>query len=134
MKTKTFATDNVTNMDGMFYECRELLYFPTLKTTSVVSIARAFYNCSKMVGTPSATDYWNRTPAINSYSNCFYNCKSLTNYDSEIQASWKGSRSYSRAMTASYRLDNSDEKKAILNKINDLTSQIEELKAKINEL
>lgn len=139
MQTKGFATDKVTNMDGAFYECRELLYFPSLKTTSVVSIARAFYNCSKMVGTPSAIDYWNRTPAINSYANCFYNCKSLTNYNTEIQASWKGTGSYSAndaqtIMTANYTLDNSDEKIDILNKINDLTSQIEELKTRINEL
>ena len=142
MQTKTFATDNVTNMDGMFYECKQLLYFPTLKTTSVVSIARAFYDCYNMTGKPNATDYWNRTPAITSYTACFYNCTSLDNYYTEIQKSWKGTTKTARRMTTNYTLNNDnndedtsiDEKEAILNKINDLSSQIEELKIKISEL
>lgn len=42
-------TENVTNMDYMFYSCRNLTAIPILNTSKVTRMYSMFYNCEKLI-------------------------------------------------------------------------------------
>lgn len=147
MQTKQFNSSKVINMDYAFSDCKELLYLPVLDTSSCTSLTRLFYNCIKMTGTANALSYWNRTPAISSHSECFYNCTSLDNYESEIPYGWKQSSNSVSAsninnenqvevfnLNINNSSDNNKEKLEIEKQIKQLFRQIELLNQRIENI
>lgn len=138
MQTKSFNSSNVTNMDNAFNNCINLLYFPILNTSSCISMIRAFYNCSNMTGSVNALDYWNRTPAISSYKECFYKCTSLSNYNSEIPSTWKGTTTvYTSNINNEIFVNTSslnNEKEELKKELQILLDKINELNKKIDNI
>ena len=85
--------DSVTYCANMFYGCSSLtsdisnIWPSTWNHTGTINVSQMFSGCSKVVGTVPADKLWNSGKTFNS-SGCFYNCKSLTNYD-KIPEDWK---------------------------------------------
>lgn len=141
MSTNDFNSSNVINMDYAFYNCKNLLYLPILNTNSCISLIRLFYNCINMIGSANALSYWNKTPAISAHSECFYNCTSLDNYESEIPYGWKQNSNTVSISNINndnqvevFDLSNKNEKQEITNQIKQLFKQIEFLNERIKNI
>ena len=91
---ETFKIPNsVANCTSMFHYCSDLtsdisnIWPSTWNYTGTIDLSYMFNNCWKVVGTVPADKLWYFGKTFYSYR-CFYNCKSLTNYD-EIPDGWK---------------------------------------------
>lgn len=84
-------TANVTNMDGMFNGCSNIINIPSLNLKKVTNMRNAFQGCSKLKIIGEANVYH-----CESYSFTFYKCSSLEeihlkqfSHDFDISASTK---------------------------------------------
>lgn len=66
-------TENVTNMNNMFYNCANLTTIPQLNTGKVTTMNSMFYNCSKLTTIPLLN-----TSNVTNMSTMFFGCNSLT--------------------------------------------------------
>lgn len=66
-------TENVTNMNYMFYNCSNLTTIPQLDTGKVSNMNSMFYNCGKLTTIPLLN-----TSNVTSVSGLFFGCNSLT--------------------------------------------------------
>ena len=62
-------TENVTNMNDMFYLCDNLTHIPTFNTSNVKKMYRIFGNCHKLTTIP-ALDVSNVTDLSSAFVNC----------------------------------------------------------------
>lgn len=62
-------TENVTSMDGMFYDCDKLETIPQLNTSKVTTMYYTFYSCSKLQTIPQL-DTRNVTDMSSMFSEC----------------------------------------------------------------
>jgi len=71
-------TNNVTNMSVMFIECKSLSSLPDISkwnTLNVTNMSSMFYKCSSLLSLPDISK-WNTNNVIN-MSSMFYYCSSL---------------------------------------------------------
>lgn len=66
-------TENVTNMDSMFYGCSNLTTIPQFNTSNVTNMNNLFFECSKLTSIPQLD-----TSKVTGMANMFYNCHKLT--------------------------------------------------------
>ena len=66
-------TENVTNMDYMFYGCSKLTSIPQLDTSKVTTMASMFQKCSKLTTIPQLN-----TSKVTNMVSMFQNCSNLT--------------------------------------------------------
>ena len=73
---------NVTNMKGMFSNCKSLtsLTFTAFSISSVTNMASMFENCSSLTSI-SFWEAWVDTSKVTDMSSMFYGCSSLTSLD-----------------------------------------------------
>lgn len=135
MESTTYNSSKVINMQYAFYDCQDLLYLPVLTTTSVSNASYTFFNCINMTGEPLSGSYWNSS--ILSYSYCFYNCKSLNNYN-DIPDRWKGMNSTTYSLKSSRMSSststNTDEVAALQTEILEKQSELNMLIEQMNSL
>ena len=88
-------TENVTAMNAMFSNCRNLTTIPLLNTSNVTTMHNMFFNCGKLTTVPALN-----VSNVVGTNNMFYNCTNLksilmTNIgtDLDISASTKFERS-----------------------------------------
>ena len=65
-------TDNVSNMDSMFYLCTKLTNIPLLNTSNVSNMTHIFYGCRSLTSVPLFN-----TSKVSHLTGAFYNCSSL---------------------------------------------------------
>lgn len=65
-------TENVTNMEYMFYNCDNLTNVPQLDTSNVVNMSSMFYKCIALTTIPLID-----TSKVTNMSYMFYNCSNL---------------------------------------------------------
>ena len=65
-------TDNVSNMDSMFYLCTKLTNIPLLNTSNVSNMTHIFYKCRSLTSVPLFN-----TSKVKILTNAFYDCSSL---------------------------------------------------------
>lgn len=66
-------TSNITDMNGMFYNCYSLKSIPLLDTSKVTTFSEAFYNCYNIKEFPTLS-----TNSATSFYYMFYRCNSIT--------------------------------------------------------
>ncbi len=78
-------TSNVTDMSGMFYNCKSMVYFDgsTWDTSNVTDMSEMFYNCSSLLKIEKGTkaSYWYQnfnTSKVTDMSYMFAGCSKLT--------------------------------------------------------
>ena len=71
--TVLLDTSSVTNMESMFYNCKNLTTIPLLNTSKVTNMYRMFNGCTNLTEIPSLN-----TSKVTNISGMFYNCKNLT--------------------------------------------------------
>ena len=69
-------TSNVTNMEYMFYNCRNLQTIPQLDTSKVTTMGNMFYLCSKLQTIPQLD-----TSNVKNMGYMFYQCHNLQTID-----------------------------------------------------
>lgn len=76
-----YDTSNVTNMEGMFYQCRNLteLDVSDFSTGKVTTMKQMFYYCGNLT-TISGIDKWD-TSQVTNMNSIFQSCTSLTELD-----------------------------------------------------
>ena len=67
------TTSSVTNMQGMFYYCRQLTTIPLIDTSLVINMNSMFENCSKLTTIPQLD-----TSKVQFIGSMFYGCSKLT--------------------------------------------------------
>ena len=65
-------TDNVSNMNSMFYLCTKLTNIPLLNTSNVSNMTHIFYGCRSLTSVPLFN-----TSKVTHLTGAFYNCSSL---------------------------------------------------------
>jgi len=81
-------------LGSMFYENQNLVlnindFFDNVDLSNVDSVNSMFYNCKKITGSAlPIISRLNHLSSYNDYYKCFYNCTSLSDYNS-IPANWK---------------------------------------------
>ncbi|MBQ9558467.1 MAG: BspA family leucine-rich repeat surface protein [Bacteroidaceae bacterium] len=85
---RNLNTANVTDMSGMFYNCKSLVYVDasTWNTANVTDMSEMFYNCSSLLKMEKGTtaNYWYQnfnTSKVESMSYMFAGCTKLTRVD-----------------------------------------------------
>ena len=66
-------TENVTNMNSMFYQCSHLTTIPQLDTSNVTSMETMFYGCPNLTTIPPLD-----TSNVTNMNSMFNNCSRLT--------------------------------------------------------
>lgn len=66
-------TENVTDMNGMFYDCANLTTIPQLNTGNVTNMYYMFYGCSSLASVPLLD-----TSNVTNMNSMFYECSLLT--------------------------------------------------------
>lgn len=69
-------TSNVKNMKGMFYDCQNLSTIPQLNTINVKTMESMFYDCYNLTAIPQLD-----TSSVTNMSNMFRDCRNLTTID-----------------------------------------------------
>ena len=67
------TTSNVTNMQGMFYHCKQLTTIPLINTSLVTDMSYIFSNCVSLTSIPQLD-----TSRVTSMKEMFTSCSSLT--------------------------------------------------------
>lgn len=67
-------TSNVITIQTCFYECRDLVYVPLLNTSKVVTMTYTFYNCTALLSVPLFD-----TGNVQQFDYCFSGCYALKN-------------------------------------------------------
>lgn len=65
-------TENVTNMNNMFYNCANLTTIPQLNTGKVTNMSSMFYNCNSLTAVPLLD-----TSKVTNMSQMFWDCNNL---------------------------------------------------------
>ena len=70
-------TSNVTNMEGLFYNCQSLTKwdFSKLNTSNVVNMSKMFAGCSKLTSFENLSTF--DTASVTNMSGMFSDCTSL---------------------------------------------------------
>lgn len=66
-------TENVTNMQSMFYSCKKLTTIPQLDTSNVTNMSSMFSDCSSLTTIPQLD-----TSKVTNMKAMFYRCSTLT--------------------------------------------------------
>ena len=76
----SFDTQNITNMQNMFYGCNNLINIDlsSLNTQNVTNMENMFYNCNNLVNIDLS--HFN-TQNVTNMQSMFYNCNNLINID-----------------------------------------------------
>ena len=71
-------TKNVIDMSYLFYNCSSLEYLPDISnwnTSHIIDMSYMFYNCSKLASLPNISEW--KTNNVTNMKYLFYNCSSL---------------------------------------------------------
>lgn len=85
---------SVTNLSDMFWAISNLKFdighfLQNIATSGSINIERAFGACSSITGTAPADKLWGNSNVTWRATNCFMNCRNISNYN-EIPAAWGG--------------------------------------------
>lgn len=88
---KYHHTENVTNMEQMFYACSNLLSIPAMNTSNVINLEQAFGECQKLLSVPQLN-----TSKVNRFDYAFSGCKAIKNIpDLDVSSATKVSNLFS---------------------------------------